>query len=79
MSAVPSPDQGSHSFFQIENQPWGFRPLIESALIAAAVIIAVWSRWALPHSTARNSGLGTTAGGAARRGWAAPRELLGLW
>lgn len=31
MSAVPSSDQGSHSFFQIENQPWGFRPLIESA------------------------------------------------
>lgn len=31
MRAVPSPDQGSHSFFQIENQPWGSRPLIESA------------------------------------------------
>lgn len=29
--AIPSPDQGSHSFFQIENQPWGFRLLIESA------------------------------------------------
>lgn len=28
---IHSPDQGSHSFFQIENQPWGFRLLIESA------------------------------------------------
>ena len=27
---IRSPDQGSHSFFQIENQPWGFKPLIES-------------------------------------------------
>lgn len=31
MNAIPSPYQGSHSFFQIENQAWGFGPLTESA------------------------------------------------
>lgn len=30
MNAIPSPDQGSHSFFQIENPAWGFGPLIAS-------------------------------------------------
>lgn len=81
--AVPSPDQGSHSFSQIENQPWGSRPLIEAASDCccsnySCVVPLGPAGPCRTHSPALNSGLRTIAGGGGRRGRAYRGSCWGL-
>lgn len=81
--AVPSPDQGSHSFSQIENQPWGSRPLIEAASDCccsnySCVVPLGPAGPCRTHSPALNSGLRTITGGGGRRGRAYLGSCWGL-
>lgn len=74
MRAIPRPDQGSHSFFQIENQPWGFEPLIESASDCSCSNYSC----VVPLGPATQRLL-SAAGSAPSPGEGAWRELLGPW